>query len=125
MCGEAARLTDSDSRAPSGWLVIVKVAEDRLALSTSLTVALAPRLTGPEPTTLGEESSTNAALESMPALAPFRSTTGGALTTWIVAVVGGLAAVFEPSLATKLTTRSVVSAFWLVSRYLIVRSTFW
>ena len=62
-----------DSRAPSGRVVRVTVAEARLALSTSLTVVL-PAIT------IAPASSVKLALVSIPAGAPLRSTTGG----WLV-----------------------------------------
>src|SRR4051794_39437988 len=76
-----ATLTDSDSDAPSGRLVIVAFAEARLALSASVTVAFGARTTAPPP-------SVKAAATPVPATTPLRSTTGGWLnTTFFVATL--------------------------------------
>src|SRR4051812_49958026 len=104
MFGLPARLTESNSATPFGWLVSVRVADASWLLSTSLTVALAPRLTGPEPGLSGAESSVKATgPESIPPPPPFMSTTGGAVSTWVVAGTGGVFEAFEPAVTHNVT----------------------
>ena len=63
-----------------------------------------------------------AALESIPLLPPFMSTTGGSLTTWIVTVTVGLFESDVPSLTLKPTVRSVASILGLCATVVPVLS---
>ncbi len=96
-----------------------------LALSTSATVPAAARETAPVPGLAGAESSVNAALESIPAPAPLRSTTGASLTTVIVVVAVAVAESAEPSFTLKVTLREVASGSWSELSYSTVRRTCW
>ncbi len=71
--GRSAGAIASDSRLPSGRLVRVTSARVRLALSTSETTVAGAIATAPP-------SSVKLAEASLPAVAPFRSSSGSSLT---------------------------------------------
>src|SRR4051812_47621559 len=86
----------SASEAPSSRLVIVTVAEARLALSGSVTVRALSSTTG------GPASVKTGALA-------LRVTVGAVLTAATVTFLSALALLAVPSLATKRMTRAVVA----------------